>query len=91
MRIAHRNYSMRSYLDRTIVMENLSRSERCQRSFLNIDMYRKEFSLLLPDRQQHYRTFLGSLLTLLTMSIILPYVVWKVTIMVSMTDYKLQI
>ena len=83
--------SMLSLVDRTIVMENLSRSERCQRSFLNLDMYRREFSLLLPDRQQHYRTFLGSLLTILTISIILPYVVWKVTIMVSMTDYKLQI
>ena len=53
-----------------------------------LDMYKRPFSLLLPDGKQEYRTFIGSILSLITVLIFLPYLVWKMEVIFSQEDFK---
>ena len=51
-------------------------------------MYRRPFSLLLPDGKQEYRTFIGVILSLITISILLPYLIWKTQVIIGQEDFK---
>ena len=52
---------------------NLNGIEKCQKGTLKLDLYKQPFRLLLPDEKDEYRTFAGSLLTVMTVIIVLVY------------------
>mmetsp|Transcript_25997 Transcript_25997/g.32418 ORF Transcript_25997/g.32418 Transcript_25997/m.32418 type:complete len:102 (+) Transcript_25997:83-388(+) len=57
---------------------------------LRLDLYKQPFRLLLPDGKNEYRTFVGSVLSLLTVCIVLAYGSFKVLELVSLSNYKIQ-
>lgn len=67
----------------------LSRYERMQEKTLQLDMYRKPFLFLLPDHNEQYRTFLGSILSLITFLIMGFYSVYKIMTLFAITDYRI--
>ena len=60
----------------------------CQQRFLSLDIYRLPFRLLLPDENGMYRTFLGSMLSLLTIVTVIIYGAYKTNDLVRKRDYK---
>ena len=45
-----------------------------------IDLFRRPFNFLLPDHQSQYRTFLGSMLSIITILLILVYGGYKIVL-----------
>ena len=68
--------------------EQLSGYDRCQKSLLNLDIYRQPFRLLLPDGHDSYRTLIGALLSILTFLTLLTYGSYKITRLVNFEDYQ---
>ena len=60
----------------------------CQERFLLLDIYRQPFRLLLPDESGMYRTFMGSMLSLLTIVTVIIYGGYKTNDLVNKRDYK---
>ena len=54
-------------------------------------MYRQPFRLLLPDGHDTYRTFLGSLMSVITLVTMLAYGSYKVSMLTQMEDYGVQL
>ena len=54
-------------------MANLSPIERCQKATLKFDLYKQPFRLLLPDEKDEYRTFVGAMLTIVTVITVVVY------------------
>ena len=71
-------------------MHELSKYERCQKSTLVLDIYRKPFRLTLPDDQSRYRSLLGAVLTIITLIMTLSYASWKLLTMFEQSEYKIQ-
>ena len=71
-------------------VQEISRCDRCQKSSLVFDMYRKPFRLLLPDEKPQYRTLVGAVLTIFTLIITLSYTSWKLLVMFEQTEFKIQ-
>lgn len=57
---------------------------------LGLDIYRMPFRLLLPDENGMYRTFLGTVLSILTLVMIITFGGFKTSQLVGMLDYKVQ-
>ena len=47
--------------------------------------------MLLPDGKDYYRTFLGAMLTLMTIIVVVSYMLWKLQIVSNQDEAKLQI
>lgn len=58
--------------------------------YLGLDIYRQPFRLLLPDGNGMYRTFLGSLLSIITLVLIITYGSFKASELFSKQDYQVQ-
>ena len=71
--------------------EKMSRVDVCQRKFMKIDIFAQPFRLILPDGENKYRSFLGSLLSLLTAILLVGYGAYKIQELASNSDYKIQI
>ena len=63
----------------------------CQQHFLSLDLFRQPFNFLLPDEKANYRTFLGSLLSLLTIFLLIGFAAYKLTAISVNSDYKIQL
>ena len=71
--------------------QSLSAFEKCQKGTLRFDLYKQPFRLLLPDEKDMYRTLAGALLTIFSVVLVLVYAGYKVGILVSLSDYKIQV
>ena len=71
--------------------QNLSKLERCQRGTLFLDIYKEPFRLLLPDGNDAYKSFLGAVLSIITLLTLLTYASYKFQTLISYTDYKVQV
>ena len=71
--------------------ENLSSRNACQKGMLRADLYKQPFRFLLPDRQDRYRTFIGSLLSIFTFTVLTLFALYRIITMLSMEDYKIQV
>ena len=56
-------------------------------TFLELDIYRRPFQLLLPDQRNYHRTFIGSILSVITLLIILSYATYQMGALLS--DYRI--
>ena len=65
--------------------------DRAQQSALKLDLYRMPFRLLMPDNQEQYRTFLGSMFSLMTIFVILAYGSYKMITLANNEEYKTQV
>ena len=54
-------------------------------------MYRQPFRLLLPDGHDTYRTFIGSILSVITIVTIAMYGTYKFTELMGEEDYRVQV
>ena len=70
---------------------SLTGFERCQKSTLKFDLYKQPFRLLLPDEKDEYRTFAGAILTICSIFLVLIYAGFKVSTLISYSEYKVQI
>ena len=68
-----------------------SRCTQCQKKTLSLDIYRRPFQLLLPDGQAQYRTFLGTMLSLLTFFVVVTYAGYKLRDLFEYGQYKVQL
>ena len=59
------------------------RCDKCQKSTLSFDIYRQPFRLLLPDDMGMYRTFLGTILSLMTLVLPIVYAGFKMSALVN--------
>ena len=71
--------------------EEFGAMDHCQKKFMVLDLFRQPFRFLLPDREDMYRTFLGSSLSLLCFIILLGFGALKVTALATSSDYKIQV
>ena len=71
--------------------EEMGAVDGCQRRFLNLDLFRQPFNFLLPDQKDRYRTFLGALLSLITLMGLVAYSVVRLTALATNSDYKIQV
>mmetsp|Transcript_3956 Transcript_3956/g.4738 ORF Transcript_3956/g.4738 Transcript_3956/m.4738 type:complete len:225 (-) Transcript_3956:1540-2214(-) len=71
--------------------QKLGGCEKCQQKILWLDLYKQPFRLLLPDGSDQYKSFLGSLLSILTVMTLLSYATYKFSSLVSYSDYKVQV
>ena len=69
----------------------LTKCDKLQQCALVFDYYREPLNLLLPDNQRSYRTFLGSVMSLITFMILTFYAAYKITELVDHTDFQLQV
>ena len=69
----------------------MSRVDGCQRKFMKMDIFAQPFRLILPDGEDEYRSFLGSLLSLLTAILLVGYGAYKIEELATNSDYKIQI
>ena len=65
--------------------------ERCQRGTLFLDIYKQPFRLLLPDGNDAYKSFLGAVLSIITLLTLLSYASYKFNDLVNYADYKVQV
>ena len=56
----------------------LANCAKYQSKVLMIDLFRRPFNFLLPDHQSEYRTFLGSMLSVITAIFLLVYGGFKI-------------
>ena len=54
-------------------------------------MYKQPFRLLLPDEKDEYRTFAGAILTIFSIVVVLVYAGFKISTLLSYSEYKVQI
>ena len=71
--------------------EKMSAMDGCQQNFLRLYLYRQPFNFLLPDKKDSYRTFLGSLLSLLTVFLLIGFATYKLIAISTNSDYKIQV
>ena len=71
--------------------QKLSACDKFQNSLLSLDIYRKDFNFLLPDKQTRYRTLFGSLLSIFTLVTMLTYFSMKLNVLLKRDDYGVQI
>ena len=57
---------------------------------LSFDLYKQPFRLLLPDGKNEFRTFCGSISSIITILVVLSYSSQKITTLVSLDDIKIQ-
>ena len=69
--------------------EQMSRVDKCQQKFLDLDLYQQPFMFLLPDERDKYRTFLGSLLSLATFITITVFAAYKLADHYADKDYNI--
>lgn len=62
----------------------------CQKS-LNVDLFRTPFLFKLPDRNEKYRTTIGSIFTIAMLLVLLVYGAIKLTVLYSLSDYSINI
>lgn len=72
----------------TMRVRRIHWSDKFWKGFLNLDIYRQPFTLLLPDGKNQYRTVAGSLLSIISVLLIFSYASYKYTKMVSLQNYK---
>ena len=72
-------------------MQQLSGCERVQQTVLNVDMFKEPFQLILPDGKGKYRSFVGAVLSIMTLSTVLTYFVYKVNVIINFNDFDVQI
>ena len=64
--------------------------KRYQKHVVVLDRYRTPFRLLLPGNTDQYRTVLGTIFTVLTLSLVLSYATYKLQDLLDLSsDYKL--
>ena len=57
--------------------ESLGACDSMQKKALFIDLYRRPFLFMMPDKVPSYRTLLGSMLSIFTLVLILSYATFK--------------
>ncbi len=67
--------------------ERLSACDKCQRSSLVCDLFPQPFRLLLPDGEDKYRTFAGTLLSIASVVIVLSYTVFHFIGLMNNSEY----
>ena len=55
----------------------LSPCDRCQKRSLFLDIYSQPFNLRVVKNTQHYKTLLGSLLSVFTLTVVISFVGYK--------------
>ena len=63
--------------------------DKFQSKALELDLYRRPFLFYLPDRKTMYRSLLGSVLSVITVSIMLSYATYKLVELSSLNSYKI--
>ena len=69
--------------------DNWTLCDSLQEKALFIDLYRRPFLFLLPDKVPSYRTLLGSVLTVFTVLLISGYAFYKFIRLEALKDYKI--
>ena len=59
----------------------------CQKGVLALDIYKQPIRLQLPDSSDRYRTFLGSMLSCMTVWLVSLYAVYKLHTLVNFGEY----
>lgn len=72
-----------------IQQANFSACDTLQQKFLFLDLYRRPFMFLLPDKMPMYRSLLGSVLSILTVVAIISYATYKLIQLEGLEDYKI--
>ena len=62
-----------------------------QHRFMKIDLFAQPFRLLLPDREDKYRSILGAVFSLGTLIILIGYALYKIQELTVNLDYSIQI
>ena len=57
---------------------------------LSLDLYRRPFYFLMPDHRETYNTWMGSVLSLLTIVIVFTYAAYQMIILVSLDQYNVE-
>ena len=60
-----------------------------EQKVLAFDLYEKPFDFLMPDHRGKYRSLLGSLLSVITFTLVLGYAGYKFIDLIEYNDYKL--
>ena len=60
-----------------------------EQKILAIDLFKQPFSFLMPDHRENYRSIMGSLLSVLTFTLVLGYAAYKFIDLIEYNDYKL--
>lgn len=63
--------------------------ERLLTLILRLDFYRSSFEFFLPDRERKYRTYLGSLLSILTVVTLVGFASFEIDKLLTHDNYKL--
>lgn len=56
---------------------------------LAVDLFDQPFYFMMPDHRDRYRTILGSLLSILTFTLIIGYGTYKITDLIDYKEFKL--
>ena len=77
-------------LTMAFIKEPYTRCDRFYKLFLAADLYTEPFKFLLPGEEDRYRTFLGSMLSLVTICILVGYGTFKTLDLLNYEDYQVQ-
>ena len=59
------------------------------KNMMVIDLYKRPFYFLMPDRTEYYRNYLGTCMSLLTIFIVIIYGIIKFRDLLEYKDYKI--
>ena len=62
--------------------------EHGKRAILNLDIHKRPFTMLIPGGEEHYKTFLGSIVSVITILIMLFYGTFNFLKLVNREDYN---
>ena len=61
----------------------------CLQRIIKLDIYKEPINLWLPDGEKYYRTVTGSILSVITISIVSLYAIYKLSDLLEMNEYKI--
>lgn len=64
--------------------------QKCMQVMLYADLYKQPFKFLLPDEKDTYRTFMGSIMTIVTVIFVMVFAYFKLERLLDYQDYKVQ-
>ena len=60
----------------------------CAKNIMSLDLYGRPFVFMLPNKQQRYKSVVGSLLTVINLFIVFVYAIYKVQLLSDKEDSR---
>ena len=65
--------------------------DRLSEKFINIDLFGRPFTLMLPNEHRYYKTLVGAVMTLVTVIVVVSYAVYKLQLLIDQVEVRVNL